>query len=160
MDIGVILIIAISIYIAVCFGVIARRNGKNPWLYGILSVISPINLIILGIWAFGKKKEVSQSQLIMENELPEWETVEEETPPPHLEKKWEREEREETNLITCPACGKYNKNDALECIYCGNRLIIDSGFLGWISYLTTRSFFGFVLFVLFLIMLVALFVVF
>lgn len=39
-------------YIAICFGKIAGNNGKNPFLYGILSVISPINLIILGIWAF------------------------------------------------------------------------------------------------------------
>jgi hypothetical protein len=40
------------LYIAVCFGKIAARNGKNPFLYGLLSIISPINLIILGIWAF------------------------------------------------------------------------------------------------------------
>ena len=43
---------ALLIYIAVCFGKIASRNGKNPFLYGLLSIISPINLIILGIWAF------------------------------------------------------------------------------------------------------------
>ena len=40
------------IYIAVCFGKIAAKHGKNPVLYGILSVISPINLILLGYWAF------------------------------------------------------------------------------------------------------------
>jgi len=40
------------IYIAVCFGKIAARYGKNPILYSFLSIISPINLIILGIWAF------------------------------------------------------------------------------------------------------------
>jgi hypothetical protein len=43
---------ALLIYIAVCFGKIAARHGKNPFLYGLLSIISPINLIILGIWAF------------------------------------------------------------------------------------------------------------
>jgi hypothetical protein len=43
---------ALVIYIAVCFGKIAARHGKNPILYGFLSIISPINLIILGIWAF------------------------------------------------------------------------------------------------------------
>ena len=43
---------ALLLYIAVCFGKIAARNGKNPFLYGLLSIISPINLIILGIWAF------------------------------------------------------------------------------------------------------------
>ena len=42
----------ITIYIALCFGRIAKRHGKNPYLYGILSVISPVNLIILGYWAF------------------------------------------------------------------------------------------------------------
>ncbi len=96
----------------------------------------------------------------MNNEINEWEAVEKETPPPRLEKKWEREEKEETGMVVCPECGKYNKSDALECLYCENRLIIDSGFLGWISYLTTRSFFGFALFVLFLIMLVVLLTVF
>jgi len=40
------------IYIAVCFGKIAARHGKNPILYGFLSIIPPINLIVRGIWAF------------------------------------------------------------------------------------------------------------
>jgi hypothetical protein len=39
-------------YIAVCFGKIAAKHGKNPFLYGVLSVVSPVNLIILGYWAF------------------------------------------------------------------------------------------------------------
>ena len=47
-----ILVAALVVYIAVCCGKIAAKHGKNPWLYGILSVISPINLIILGYWAF------------------------------------------------------------------------------------------------------------
>jgi membrane protein DedA with SNARE-associated domain len=42
----------VCIYIAVCFGKIAAKHGKNPILFGILSIISPINLIILGYWAF------------------------------------------------------------------------------------------------------------
>jgi len=57
-----ILVTAIVIYIAVCFGKIAAKHGKNPVIYGILSAISPINLIILGYWAFsdfeGKKADV------------------------------------------------------------------------------------------------------
>ena len=56
-DIRAIITLVVIIYIAVCFGKIAKRYGKNPILFGILSVISPINLIILGIWAFSKKKE-------------------------------------------------------------------------------------------------------
>ena len=47
-----VVVAALVIYIAVCFGKIAAKHGKNPWLFGILSVISPVNLIILGFWAF------------------------------------------------------------------------------------------------------------
>lgn len=49
---GIALSILIPLYIAVCFGKIAAKHGKNPWLFGILSIISPVNLIILGYWAF------------------------------------------------------------------------------------------------------------
>ncbi len=42
----------VLVYIAVCFGEIAAKHGKNPILYGILSIISPVNMIILGYWAF------------------------------------------------------------------------------------------------------------
>jgi hypothetical protein len=49
---GIVLSILIPAYVAVCFGKIAGKHGKNPWLYGILSIISPVNLIILGYWAF------------------------------------------------------------------------------------------------------------
>ena len=48
--------ILLILYIAVCFGKIAEKNGRNGIIYGILSIISPINLILLGIWAFKKKK--------------------------------------------------------------------------------------------------------
>lgn len=46
------IIAAVMVYIAVCFGRIAGKHGKNPILYGMLSLVSPINLIILGYWAF------------------------------------------------------------------------------------------------------------
>ncbi|MFQ6115352.1 MAG: hypothetical protein ACE5NG_14935, partial [bacterium] len=49
---GWIIITILLIYVAVCFGKIAAKHGKNPVLYGILSIISPVNLIILGYWAF------------------------------------------------------------------------------------------------------------
>ncbi len=48
---------ALLLYIAVCFGKLAARNGKNPYLYGLLSIVSPINLIILGIWAFSDPRK-------------------------------------------------------------------------------------------------------
>lgn len=53
MDVAGVIILAIVItYVAVCFGKIAAKHGKSPILYGILSIISPVNLIILGYWAF------------------------------------------------------------------------------------------------------------
>ncbi len=42
------------IYVGLCAGLIAAKHGKNPVLYGLLAVITPLNLIVLGIWAFGK----------------------------------------------------------------------------------------------------------
>ena len=56
MDPRFFIIAVIILYIAVCFGKIAAKYGKNPILFGILSVISPVNLIILGYWAFSKAK--------------------------------------------------------------------------------------------------------
>ena len=50
--IGIAFVAIVFIYIAVCFGKIASKHGKDPIIYGILSIISPINLIILGYWAF------------------------------------------------------------------------------------------------------------
>ena len=44
----------LAMYVAVCFGKIAAKHGRNPILYGILSLISPVNLIMLGVWAFSK----------------------------------------------------------------------------------------------------------
>jgi hypothetical protein len=49
---GYVLLAILLVYIAVCFGKIAAKHGKNPILYGILSIISPVNMIILGYWAF------------------------------------------------------------------------------------------------------------
>ena len=60
--IGPVLSLLVILYIAVCFGRIASRHGKNPLLYGILSVMLPVNLIILGLWAFsGASKKESAS---------------------------------------------------------------------------------------------------
>ncbi|MCX5817241.1 MAG: hypothetical protein NTX75_13555 [Proteobacteria bacterium] len=52
-----IVIIVLILYIAICFGRIASKNGRNPILWGILSIVTPINLIILGYWAFSGKKQ-------------------------------------------------------------------------------------------------------
>jgi len=54
------IIFILIIYVAICFGKIASKNGRNPILWGIISVITPVNIIILGYWAFtGKKKKHS-----------------------------------------------------------------------------------------------------
>jgi hypothetical protein len=48
------LIAAVIVYVGLCAGLIAHKHDKNPLLYGLLAVISPLNMILLGIWAFGK----------------------------------------------------------------------------------------------------------
>jgi len=48
-------------YIAVCFGRIAGKHGRNPVLYGVLSIISPVNLILLGVWAFSSAETTTRS---------------------------------------------------------------------------------------------------
>ncbi len=53
-NMGYMVLTLLVIYIALCFGKIAAKHGKNPILFGVLSIISPINLIILGYWAFSK----------------------------------------------------------------------------------------------------------
>jgi len=45
------------LYVAVCFGKIAAKNGRSPILWGIVSLIIPINLIVLTYWAFSGKKQ-------------------------------------------------------------------------------------------------------
>jgi len=54
---GKVILPIILVYVAVCFGKIAAKYGKNPLLFGILSVITPINLIILGYCTFSDTKE-------------------------------------------------------------------------------------------------------
>lgn len=59
---GWIIVSIVALYAAICFGMIAKKHGRNPFLFGILSIITPVNLIILGYWAFStpKKKEPTQ----------------------------------------------------------------------------------------------------
>ena len=54
-------IVLVYIYIAVCFGIIARSYGKNGFWYGMLSIVSPVNLIVLGVWAY-KRYETLKSK--------------------------------------------------------------------------------------------------
>lgn len=58
MDIlGKVILPIILVYVAVCFGKIAAKYGKNPFLFDIFSIITLINLIILGYWALSGTKE-------------------------------------------------------------------------------------------------------
>jgi len=55
---GKIILPIILVYVTVRFGEIVAKHGKNPFLFGILPISTPMNLIILGYWAFsGTKKE-------------------------------------------------------------------------------------------------------
>jgi hypothetical protein len=57
---GWVVLAIVLVYIAVCFGIIAAKHGKNPILYGILSIVSPVNLILLGYWAFSDFEKPKQ----------------------------------------------------------------------------------------------------
>jgi ABC-type uncharacterized transport system permease subunit len=56
---GIPLAAVVTVYVAVCFGFVARKHGRNPILYGVLSIISPINLVILGYWAFSPTRNTA-----------------------------------------------------------------------------------------------------
>ena len=49
------ILISVIVYIGLCFGLVAKRHGRNPLLWGVLSVLSPFNLIILGYWALTRR---------------------------------------------------------------------------------------------------------
>ena len=57
------LVVVLTVYIAVCFGFIAQKHGRNPVLYGILSVVSPINLIFLGYWTFSTTNDAGHGEV-------------------------------------------------------------------------------------------------
>ena len=60
---GWIIGVIVAVYIAVCFGKIAAKHDKNPVLYGMLSLIAPVNLIILGYWAFSHGKTQDKANM-------------------------------------------------------------------------------------------------
>ena len=47
--------------LAVCFGKIASRLGRNPVLFGILFFVPIANLIAMGILAFGESEQEDTS---------------------------------------------------------------------------------------------------
>jgi hypothetical protein len=58
------IVVGYVLYVGLCAGRIAQKHGKNPVLYGIMAIISPLNLIILGVWAFGP----FENEKLQENE--------------------------------------------------------------------------------------------
>ena len=60
--INVYLVAGFIVYLGMCAGLIAAKHGKNPLLYGLMAVITPFNLILLGVWAFGSfERDKSES---------------------------------------------------------------------------------------------------
>lgn len=56
MDIlGWTLLVLALLYWAICLGRIAGKLGHNPWLFGVLALISPLNLLALGYLAFSRR---------------------------------------------------------------------------------------------------------
>jgi hypothetical protein len=49
------ILLAVIVYVGACFGLLARRHGRNPILWGALSILSPVNLVILGYWAVTRR---------------------------------------------------------------------------------------------------------
>jgi hypothetical protein len=58
---GIVGLVFVLAYVAICFGKIAGKHGRNPVLYGILSIISPVNLIVLGVWAFSRAESTTRN---------------------------------------------------------------------------------------------------
>jgi hypothetical protein len=50
------ILLLVIIYVPICIGKIASKLGRNGILFGLLSVIPLVNLIILGILAFTNQK--------------------------------------------------------------------------------------------------------
>ena len=66
---GIVGLALLLAYVAVCFGRIAGKHGRNPILYGVLSIISPVNLILLGIWAFSRRENDNER---LTDLIPRW----------------------------------------------------------------------------------------
>ena len=50
------IMLLVFIYVPICIGKIASKLGRNGVLFGLLSVLPIVNLIILGILAFTEQK--------------------------------------------------------------------------------------------------------
>lgn len=93
---------------------------------------------------------------IDDDDTPEWE-IPEETPPPHLEKKWNEEDASE-DLRRCASCGKFVSANALLCLYCGEKTGLRTGVFGHLKYWLLESWLGLALMFLLLASVFALFV--
>ena len=64
-----------------------------------------------------------------EDEVPEWES-QEENPPENLKRKWIEREYFGKETVQCPACQKKVPADNLICLFCGAAIDFDTGVLG------------------------------
>jgi len=67
---------------------------------------------------------------------------EDEEPPEHLQRKWDKEEyyeEKEGELQKCPHCGKMNPARQFSCVYCGERIMQKAGFLSGLLHFFLHS---------------------
>jgi hypothetical protein len=50
------IMLLVIIYVPICIGKIASKLGRNGILFGFLSILPIVNLVILGILAFTEQK--------------------------------------------------------------------------------------------------------
>lgn len=56
--------------------------------------------------------------------------IPDEEEPERLKRRWDREEGEPSEEIPCPSCGAPIGKASFYCLFCGERVFEDSGFLG------------------------------
>ena len=64
-----------------------------------------------------------------DDEPKDWEELDEEVPPEHLQRKWDNEEPDFHKTTTCPGCKQLVSADVLTCAVCGAQVFRESGFL-------------------------------
>jgi len=93
-----------------------------------------------------------------EDEVPDWESREEEVPEP-LKKKWRERELARKEQRPCQACGELVDQDGLLCLYCGKATGAQAGFLSRLRTWFLKSYLGIVVLLL-LMSIIILFLVF
>ncbi|MCS6912998.1 MAG: hypothetical protein RMK29_18410 [Myxococcales bacterium] len=61
---GLLGVLLVLVYPAVCLGRIAARQGRRPWPYALLSLVPPLSLVLLGVLAFARLPRPGRSAAI------------------------------------------------------------------------------------------------